>query len=135
MPDMDDGVGYRPVAAVAADGTGMDGSAPATNGADGAAEKKKKRKAKKKKKADGGWTQAKVNTWVYVQGLPHDATEDELAVYFRKAGILKSDLETKRPKIKLYKTPEGVCKVRAVRGRRWCSCCCCCLYVTRAVPE
>ncbi len=41
--------------------------------------------------------------WVYVTGLPHDTDEEEVAIFFSKAGILDLDPESQKPKVKLYR--------------------------------
>lgn len=55
------------------------------------------------------WFELKHNTSVYVSGLPSDATETELKQAFGKCGIIKED-ESRRPRIKLYRTPSGTFK-------------------------
>lgn len=49
-----------------------------------------------------GWFELKVNTHVYVTGLPEDVTFEEVAEVFSKCGIIKEDPDTKKHKIKLY---------------------------------
>lgn len=49
-----------------------------------------------------GWFELKVNTHVYVTGLPDDVTIEEVAEVFSKCGIIKEDLDTKKLRIKLY---------------------------------
>lgn len=49
-----------------------------------------------------GWFELKVNTHVYVTGLPGDTTAEEVAEVFTKCGIIKEDTDTKKPRIKLY---------------------------------
>jgi len=44
--------------------------------------------------------------WIYVTGLPKDATEREVETFFSKAGILDLDPETQHAKIKLYRYRE-----------------------------
>ena len=60
--------------------------------------KKKKRKEKQKAK----WYTPKINTNVYVQGLPKDMTRQEIIDFFTKAGVLRLDPETGEERIKLY---------------------------------
>ncbi|KAJ7534422.1 hypothetical protein O6H91_13G093700 [Diphasiastrum complanatum] len=49
-----------------------------------------------------GWFELKINTHVYVTGLPEDATMEEVVEAFSKCGIIKEDPETKKPRVKLY---------------------------------
>ncbi|KAL0317547.1 UNVERIFIED_CONTAM: HIV Tat-specific factor 1 [Sesamum angustifolium] len=44
----------------------------------------------------------KVNTHVYVTGLPDDVTTEEVVEVFSKCGIIKEDPETKKPRVKIY---------------------------------
>lgn len=53
--------------------------------------KKTKKQAEKKKEK---WYNAKINTFIYVSGLPLDITEDELKHFAIKAGVLRIDLNT-----------------------------------------
>lgn len=46
-------------------------------------------------------------TSVYVQNLPLDATEEEVADVFKKGGLILQDTMTGRPKVKLYKDADG----------------------------
>jgi HIV Tat-specific factor 1 len=63
-------------------------------------------KAKKAKEAkQAGWFELKINTNVYVTGLPEDVTEAELVETFSKCGVIKEDLEG-RPRIKIYRDKE-----------------------------
>lgn len=58
-----------------------------------------------KKEADkppDSWFELKVNTHVYVTGLPDDVTFDEMVEVFSKCGIIKEDPETKKPRVKIY---------------------------------
>lgn len=61
-------------------------------------------KAEKKEanKPPDSWFELKVNTHVYVTGLPEDVTIDEIVEVFSKCGIIKEDPETKRPRVKIY---------------------------------
>ncbi|KAK7269053.1 hypothetical protein RIF29_21768 [Crotalaria pallida] len=74
---------------------------------DTAADKKRKlsdKPAEKKEanKPPDSWFELKINTHVYVTGLPEDVTTDEVVEVFSKCGIIKEDAETKRPRVKLY---------------------------------
>lgn len=62
-------------------------------------------KASEKKEANkppDSWFELKVNTNVYVNGLPEDVTVDEIVEVFSKCGIIKEDPETKKPRVKIY---------------------------------
>jgi hypothetical protein len=88
------------------EGEGEEGGGKAgdgkSSGGDGVAKKKKR----KKKKGDK-WSEkaATSHSWVYVQGLPFDASEDEVAAHFTKCGVLAIDPATQQPRIKLYADP------------------------------
>eukprot|EP00884_Botryococcus_braunii_P010462 jgi/Botrbrau1/19417/Bobra.0338s0044.1 len=68
--------------------------------------KEKARKAKEAAEKEQSWFDMKVNTSVYVTGLPSDVTEGELAQVFSKCGILKL-ADDKRPKVKVYRDKES----------------------------
>ncbi|KAK4785184.1 hypothetical protein SAY86_001873 [Trapa natans] len=61
-----------------------------------------KQPAKEANKAPDSWFELKVNTHVYVNGLPEDVTVDEIVEVFTKCGIIKEDPETKKPRVKIY---------------------------------
>lgn len=62
----------------------------------------KEAEKKEANKPPDSWFELKVNTHVYVTGLPEDVTIDEVVEVFSKCGIIKEDPETKRPRVKLY---------------------------------
>ena len=53
----------------------------------------------KKKK----WFDNKLNTFIYVEGLPLDTNPEEIKEYFKKCGVIKLDKFTGEECIKLYK--------------------------------
>eukprot|EP01018_Ginkgo_biloba_P015555 Gb_19844 [translate_table: standard] len=58
-----------------------------------------------KKEADKppeAWFDLKVNTHVYVTGLPEDVTLEEVVGAFSKCGIIKEDPDTKKMRVKIY---------------------------------
>ncbi|KAK6136238.1 hypothetical protein DH2020_030027 [Rehmannia glutinosa] len=57
---------------------------------------------KEANKPPDSWFELKVNTHVYVTGLPDDVTTEEVVEVFSKCGIIKEDPETKRPRVKIY---------------------------------
>lgn len=57
---------------------------------------------KEPNKPPDSWFELKVNTHVYVTGLPEDVTMEEVVEVFSKCGILKEDPETKKPRVKIY---------------------------------
>jgi hypothetical protein len=63
-------------------------------------EKAAKRQAAEQQKQ--GWFDLKVNTSVYITGLPDDTTPAEVCAFFSKCGIVKLG-DDGQPRIKLYK--------------------------------
>lgn len=63
-----------------------------------------KQPAEKKEanKPPDSWFDLKVNTHVYVTGLPDDVTAEELVEVFSKCGVIKEDPETRKARIKIY---------------------------------
>lgn len=41
--------------------------------------------------------------WIYVTNLPLDTTEEEVAEFFKKVGVLELNPETQKPRVKLYR--------------------------------
>ncbi|KAM3703612.1 hypothetical protein ACJW31_04G110500 [Castanea mollissima] len=62
----------------------------------------KEAEKKEANKPPDSWFELKVNTHVYVTGLPEDVTIEEVVEVFSKCGIIKEDPESKRPRVKLY---------------------------------
>lgn len=79
------------------------------SGEGGNVSKRKKSKKKKKNRGGEGWDKAS-NKWVYVTGLPSDATVEELESHFKQVGILAVDPETQQPRVKIYRDPTGAPK-------------------------
>ena len=70
-------------------------------------EKNKKKLDKFKEKKKEKWYAPKVNSNIYISGLPKDITEFELAEYFSRCGFIRKDPKTNLNKIKLYKDEKG----------------------------
>ncbi|CAK7226165.1 hypothetical protein SCUCBS95973_006107 [Sporothrix curviconia] len=65
----------------------------------------------KRAKAQQAPRQPKQNTAVYVTGLPADATVDEVAELFsRKCGVIAEEIDSGRPRIKMYTNSDGTFK-------------------------
>jgi RNA-binding proteins (RRM domain) len=45
--------------------------------------------------------------WIYVTNLPLDTTEEEVAEFFKKVGVLELNPETQKPRVKLYREKNG----------------------------
>jgi len=75
-------------------------------------EKKRLKRMEQKKKKRERWNEeaAKNNTSVYFTGIPSDATEEEVAQFFSKCGILKVDPYSGKEKVKLYRDERGELK-------------------------
>ncbi|XP_068647899.1 splicing factor U2AF-associated protein 2-like isoform X2 [Aristolochia californica] len=65
-------------------------------------EPEKQIEKKEANKPPDSWFDLKVNTHVYVTGLPDDVTTEEVVEVFSKCGIIKEDPETKKPRVKIY---------------------------------
>lgn len=79
-----------------------------------AAERAKKAKAKREEAASASGFErvnaSKASSAVYVEGLPSDATEEELFETFKKCGVVKLDARTEKPKVKVYRDESGAVK-------------------------
>jgi HIV Tat-specific factor 1 len=63
---------------------------------------------KAKRQTNKPAAQPKQNTAIYVTGLPLDATVDEVHELFsRKCGVVAEEIDSGRPRIKMYKDAEG----------------------------
>lgn len=49
----------------------------------------------------------RVNTAVYVTSIPLDADQDEIQQVFSKCGVIAEDLDTGKPRIKMYEDENG----------------------------
>lgn len=65
--------------------------------------KRKRQKAKKKEK----WYSPRVNSNVYISGLPLTITPARLVEFFTKAGVIRLDKFSGEPKVKLYMDEAG----------------------------
>ena len=74
---------------------------------------KRKRYLENKKKK---WFDSSENPYIYVQGLPLDVDPEELALYFKKCGILKLDPISGEESIKIYTDDHGIPKGDARLG-------------------
>lgn len=66
--------------------------------------------SKKKAKAEKKAKEPRKNTAVYVTNLPMDATEEELKEVFSKYGVISEEIDTGKPRIKLYRNEDGSLK-------------------------
>ncbi len=78
------------------------------NGDNGAANSGSSSNNKRAKAQSAAPKQPKQNTAVYVTGLPLDATVDEVAELFsRKCGVIAEEIDSGRPRIKMYADSDG----------------------------
>ncbi|KAL5707591.1 hypothetical protein ACHQM5_018480 [Ranunculus cassubicifolius] len=63
---------------------------------------KQQREKKEANKPPDSWFKLIVNTNVYVKGLPEDVTVEELVEVFSKCGVIKEDVDTRKPRVKIY---------------------------------
>ncbi|KAL3792670.1 hypothetical protein HJC23_009398 [Cyclotella cryptica] len=78
--------------------------------ADAATETKKRKRNKPKFSAKNA------KCWIYVTGLPTDTSEEEVAAYFSKCGVIDLDPETQKPKVKLYRHKANEEEGRTLKG-------------------
>ncbi|EFN59448.1 hypothetical protein CHLNCDRAFT_138015 [Chlorella variabilis] len=106
------GDAQQPAAAAAGGALGQQAAGGGGGGGDkrGAQEAALEHAREKSKKAKAsqpqGWFDLKINTNVYVTGLPEDVSEAEIVEVFSKCGVIKEDLEGK-PRIKIYRDRES----------------------------
>ncbi|RVX71962.1 hypothetical protein B0A52_04361 [Exophiala mesophila] len=68
---------------------------------------KKKRKQANGDEAGSKPKKARVNTAVYVTSIPLDADEDEINSTFSKCGVIAEEIDSGRPRIKMYENDKG----------------------------
>jgi HIV Tat-specific factor 1 len=84
-------------------------SAPAAElSAEAQARAEAKRDKRRKRKLKQALSRAEA-TSVYIEGLPADCTEEELATHFSRAGTIRVD-ERGRPRVKMYRDEAGALK-------------------------
>ena len=72
--------------------------------------RKEKKKRYRKNKAKKKWYKAKINSNIYITGLPKDITVEELEENFAKCGAIRMDPNTGGNKIKIYQNEDGTVK-------------------------
>ncbi|CAI2368039.1 unnamed protein product [Moneuplotes crassus] len=72
--------------------------------------RKEKKKRYRKNKSKKKWYKAKINSNIYIGGLPQDITAEEIENHFSKCGAIRIDPNTGLHKIKLYKNDDGTNK-------------------------
>ncbi|KAB8074042.1 putative nuclear mRNA splicing factor-associated protein [Aspergillus leporis] len=79
-----------------------------------ASQLKKKRKATKDEGNGQKQKKQRVNTAVYVTSIPLDAEFDELRHLFSKCGVIAEEIDSGRPRIKMYTDDDGKFKGEAL---------------------
>jgi HIV Tat-specific factor 1 len=70
-------------------------------------EKKRKKNKKQKERKKKKWYKARLNTSVYIDGLPKDIKREEIKEMFSRCGVIRLDPVTSEDRIKIYKDEEG----------------------------
>lgn len=70
-------------------------------------ERNRKKAEKDRQKKRKLWYTPRINTNIYIKGLPEDITEEEMAEFFGKAGIIRINQQTLKPTIKIYRSEDG----------------------------
>lgn len=73
-------------------------------------EKKRKKNKKQKERKKKKWYKARMNTSVYIQGLPKDVKKEEIKEMFSRCGVIRLDPVTSEDRIKIYQDEEGQVK-------------------------
>ena len=60
-------------------------------------EKNRKKAEKEKQKKKQKWYTPRINTNIYVTGLPPEITEEQMSEFFIKAGVIRLNPLTMRP--------------------------------------
>lgn len=66
------------------------------------------RKSKQKKQRQD--PPPKKNSSIYITNLPRDATAEEVREVFSRCGVISEEIDTGKPRIKLYTNPDGTLK-------------------------
>ena len=66
--------------------------------------------AKKKQRPEKDKKEPRKNTAVYVTNLPLDTTEEEIKSVFSRYGVISEEIDTGKPRIKLYRNDDGSLK-------------------------
>lgn len=73
-------------------------------------EHKKNLQKKHRDRLKTQWYNPRINTNLYINGLPSDVNPDELLQFVSKAGVVRLDKFTGEPKLKLYRNEDGTMK-------------------------
>ncbi|KAK9820468.1 hypothetical protein WJX72_010675 [[Myrmecia] bisecta] len=65
-------------------------------------EKEKQKRAKEEAEKQAQWFDLKINTSVYVTGLPEDVTVPDIVAVFTKCGLIK-ETDDRQPRVKIYR--------------------------------
>jgi hypothetical protein len=73
-------------------------------------EKKRKKNKKQRERKKKKWYKARMNSSVYIQGLPKDVKKEEIKEMFSRCGVIRLDPVTSEERIKIYKNEQGEIK-------------------------
>lgn len=73
-------------------------------------ERKRKKNKKQKERKKKRWYKARMNTSIYITGMPKDVTHEEIKEMFSRCGVIRLDPVTSEARIKIYRDEQNQIK-------------------------